>query len=95
MTGESTAMPVDIEAKLRQVYLGESFSAVSASLATYQGREWNRVIRCIIYLSNGDPTRIPYFIGIAGEDYRDVIYWAEYDKNGQKARDFNQPFGQS
>jgi hypothetical protein len=86
VTAESITMPVDIETKLRQVYPGESFSAVSASLATYQGREWNRVIRCIIYLSSGDPTRISHFVGIAGEDYRDVIYWAEYYKNDHKVR---------
>ena len=31
-------------------------------------------------------------INAAMTDYRDVIYWAEYDASDRKIRDFDQPF---
>ena len=34
-----------------------------------------------------------HFIVCATTDYRDVIYWAEFDRNDQRIRDFDQPFG--
>ena len=85
-------LPADIETRLSQDYPVESLPAVSCSLATYLGSERDRVIRCIIHLSAGDPQRVSYYLGIATQDYRDVIYWAEYDKDDRRVRDFNRPF---
>jgi hypothetical protein len=92
MTTEDEPLAADIEIKLKQDYAIELLSDVSRSLATYRGSERNRVIRCVIHLSGGDPLRISYFIGVAAQDYRDVIYWAEYDEKDQKVRDFGTPF---
>jgi hypothetical protein len=72
MTTEHEPLAADIEIKLAQDYPTESLSAVSRSLATYQGSERNRVIRCIIHLSGRDPRRISYFVGVAAQDYRDT-----------------------
>jgi hypothetical protein len=94
MTTEHEPLAADIEAKLAQDYPAESLSAVLGSLATYQDSERNRVIRCIIHLSDGDPQRISYFVGVAAQDYRDVISWAEYDANDRQVHDFNKPFVQ-
>jgi hypothetical protein len=85
-------LPADIERKLAQDYPIDSLLAVSRSLATYQGKERNRVIRCIVHLSGGDPTRVSHFVGVATEDYRDVIFWAESDDDGKQLHDFNRPF---
>jgi hypothetical protein len=43
-------------------------------------------------LAEGKTDRLLHFIGCATTDYRDVILWAEYDRNDQRVRDFNQPF---
>ncbi len=89
--GESVAP--DIEEKVRLDYPPESKLAVMQSLAKYQGPERNRVIRCIVHLSGGDPQRTFHFAGVAAQDYRDVIYWAEYDEEGRRrVHNFDKPF---
>ena len=95
MTTENEPLLADIQIKLAQDYPTALLSAVSRSLAAYVGSERNRVIRCIIHLSGGDPQRISHFVGVAAQDYRDVIYWAEYDKQDQKVHDFGKPFAQA
>jgi hypothetical protein len=57
----------------------------------------NRVIRCIIYLANGDLTQLHKYIDKAVYDPRDVMLWAEYEKPseehlGKRIRDFNKTF---
>jgi hypothetical protein len=85
-------LPADIERKLAQDYSVEHLMPVSRSIATYQGPERDRVIRCVVHLSAGDPTRISHFVGVATTDYRDVIVSAEYDGDGKQLHDFNRPF---
>jgi hypothetical protein len=87
--------PADIEKKLEQDYPLESVHAVSRSLATYQGSERYRVVRCIVHLSMGDPELVAHFLSVAAQDYRDVIHWAEYDRDDRKVHDFNEPFAQT
>ena len=51
----------------------------------------NRVVRCILVLSRGDLGRLQHNVHQALLDYRDVIYWAEYDAT-RRTFDFNRPF---
>jgi hypothetical protein len=95
MTIEHEPLAADIEARLAQDYPSESLTDVLGSLATYRNSERNRVIRCIIHLSDGNPQRISYFVGVAAQDYRDVILWAEYDAKDQQVHDFSKPFVQT
>ena len=57
----------------------------------------DRVIRCIIFLSEGDLNKMRRYINVAINDTRDVMLWAEYVnlKIGEKpkrVRDFNKTF---
>jgi hypothetical protein len=57
----------------------------------------DRVIRCIIFLSDGDLNKMRRFINVAINDTRDVMLRAEYVnlKIGEKpkrVRDFNKTF---
>jgi hypothetical protein len=54
----------------------------------------DRVVRCILELAAGDIGRLRHFVEQAVKDYRDVIYWAEYDSR-RRIHDFNRPFGDS
>src|SRR6056297_4282917 len=54
----------------------------------------DRILRCIVYLSNGSLKELKNAIRQATEDPRDVMLWAEYEglKNGEqlkRVRDFN------
>lgn len=56
-----------------------------------------RVVRCIIFLANGNLTDLSKYIESATLDSRDVMLWAEYEKlNGdikyKRKRDFNKIF---
>jgi hypothetical protein len=88
-------LAADIERKLARDCPAESIPAVLRAFATYQGPERNRVIRCIVHLMAGDAQRTSHYVGVATQDYRDVIYWAEYDADERKVRDFNEPFAQT
>ena len=47
-------------------------------LARYQGRERPRVQLAILALAEGDMDDVRKLVQVAREDYRDVLYWAEY-----------------
>lgn len=60
----------------------------------------NRIIRCILFLSDKDLNKLKENIETATYDPRDVMLWAEYSNHGQgekikRIRDFNKPFDQA
>ena len=52
----------------------------------------DRIVRCIVFVANGDLTRLENAIDLAKEDYRDLIVWAEYNENNERVRDLTNPF---
>ena len=40
-------------------------------------RERDRVHLAIINLSEGDESKLRYFLGVAKQDYRDVLFWSD------------------
>jgi len=57
----------------------------------------DRIIRCIVYLAQGDLTDLANYIESAINDTRDVIFWAEYSgitgsKKPKQIRDFTKTF---
>ena len=57
----------------------------------------DRVIRCILFLANGNMSDLNKFIESATYDTRDVMFWAEYVElpgnfNFKRLRDFNKTF---
>jgi hypothetical protein len=54
-------------------------------------KEEHRVIRCILELSDSDYDSIDAWVKKANEDYRNVIWYAEYDHRNARKFDFNNP----
>ena len=57
----------------------------------------DRIIRCIVFLANGDLNKLKKFIDNAIIDTRDVMLWAEYEEqegdfNFKGIRNFNNTF---
>ncbi len=46
-------------------------------------REAERVQLAIVKLAGGDEAKLAYFLGVAKQDYRDVLFWAD---NPEQAR---------
>lgn len=91
MSAERLPLPADVAAKIASDFPNESQASVLALLDEYEGPERVRVIRCAIHLAKGSTDRLFDLLGSAGTDYRDVIYWAEYNGD-QRILDFNHPF---
>ena len=92
MSTERHSLPADVVRKIASDFPNEPLGIILALLDDYGGPERLRVIRCVIYLAEGNADKLLEFIGSARTDYRDVIYWAEYDGSDRKIRDFGQPF---
>lgn len=90
------ALPVDIRKRLEADF-GPGGANGWATELERAAREIDgvdlRVLRCAIFLAAGDVEKLRHNLEVAEQDWRDLIYWAEYDANGQ-VRDFHQPFGQ-
>ena len=52
----------------------------------------DRIVRCIVFVANGDLTRLENAIDLAKKDYRDLIVWAEYNEKNERVRDLTNPF---
>ncbi len=53
-------------------------SRVIEALISYVGREAERVQWDILELSKGSLKNVEHFVTAAQQDYRDILYWAEY-----------------
>jgi hypothetical protein len=58
--------------KARQLLLG------------YTDKEAQRVRRGIVALSQGSLDRLAHYVERARQDYRDILYWAEYPDESSK-----------
>lgn len=89
----SLTLSPDIIKKIQQDFNEQShlvFDLLQDSIYLL-GTESFRVTRSILYLSDGNLESLKSFVQVAIQDYRDLLYWAEYDKD-KHARNFNKPF---
>ena len=61
----------------------------------YKEKPSPRIIRCVIRLAEADENKLVHYMEQALRDWRDVIYWAEYDKEDNKGFIGNRRFGTS
>ena len=52
----------------------------------------DRIVRCIVHLAKGNSEALRHNMKAALGDWRDVIYWAEYDSKDKRIFDFSLPF---
>ena len=86
---------IDIQKKLELDFGSELSFAKDELEALYAKTNWrigNRMIRSIVYLSNGDFESLKKTIEHANTDYKDVLWLAEYDRGDEQLRDFNKTF---
>jgi len=55
------------------------------------GPEGVRVARCVVHLAGGSLAELQRSAAAARLDYRDVIWWAEYEGAERQLRDFTKP----
>jgi hypothetical protein len=70
-------IPADVRARLVRDYPGETnFEAIRLVESLDLGA---RVLRSIVFLAAGDFEQLERFARVAETDWRDVVFWAEYE----------------
>jgi hypothetical protein len=87
----------DIEARLECEFAEPALSTARGVLARIPDQS-PRILRCVLHLAGGSLDRVFHFAEAARLDFRDVIYWAEYEEpdspgaSPRHVRDFHSPF---
>ena len=90
----------DIQIKIRSDFGPEKSDDIEAKfekfkvdfLVIYKEEPSSSIIRCILRLAEGNEEKLERYIKTALSDWRDVIYWAEYDREENKVFDGSKRF---
>jgi hypothetical protein len=81
----------DIEARIdAQFKDGQRVRELLSSVAPQ--KEEARILRCILVLSDSDYDSVAAWVKKANTDYRDLIWYAEYDNREVRKYDFARSF---
>ena len=69
-----------------------ALSVLADFVVQHQELSSDRILRCIVFVANGDLNRLEKAIDLAKTDYRDLILLAEYDVKNERVRDLSNPF---
>jgi len=83
--------PRDIVDRLLEEYPADAIGQVHL---WFEDLGSDRLVRCALFLAQGSLQRMEEAISLGKTDYRDLIVAAEYDRDDNQLRDFNQPFPQ-
>jgi hypothetical protein len=84
-----TDVDATVEKSVRAAYGDRADEALSL-LGDYTSKEPERVRRAVLTLADGDIGRLRHFIDVAQQDYRDVLYWAEYPREPLEPRTYEE-----
>jgi len=85
-------LPVDIVTRLAREFPDSADVGLATLLSEFAAVQQFREIRCILHLASGDAAKVRHYADIARQDSRDILYWAEYDRDDNRIHDFRQPF---
>ena len=75
---------------IKKLFPKEKVNEIQEILSLYgdqDGKGRQRVCLAVLKLSQGDEGKLIHFLNEASIDFRDVFFWAEYDKNGKEIPD--------
>lgn len=78
-------------------YAADAIAILIEAIQYNEHLKTDRIIRCILFLANGNLDELDKYIKTAINDTRDVMLWAEYEKlnkefSYKRVRDFNYSF---
>ena len=86
----------DVRDRLANEYPGETYFEVVRLLDSLNLEQ--RVLRSIVFLGNGSFEELARFARSAESDWRNVVFWAEYDdhesESPRQVRSMQVPFGE-
>ena len=82
MTPAQSSVSENLLREIQQHFPNQALTTITDALNLYGvepfERERERVQLAILKLSKGDLDQLWYYLDRAKQDYRDVLYWAEY-----------------
>ncbi len=72
-----------VQARIAADFPPTQRAEIMAQLAQYRGNEIERVQLDILQLAAGDPVQVAELVGRARQDYRDILFWAEYPEESR------------
>ncbi len=88
--------PEDVTTKIRKEYSNPDHQEFIINSLVKLSVDWEfksaRIPRCILFLSKGDFEAFKENLKNAETDWRDVIYWAEYNSEDNQIYNFNKTF---
>jgi len=89
-------LSTDIITRVKTEFSSTSDQEFILGALTQLGQKWEfsspRVPRCILFLSKGNLEQFKVNLQSAADDWRDIILWAEYDKQSNRIYNFNDTF---
>jgi len=86
------SLPADVLAAIDRWFADRrDDAAVLIAAAAAISPEPERVARCVAWLGRASFGDLEHYAEAACVDYRDTIWWAEYDGGETQLRDFTQP----
>lgn len=89
-------IPADIITRIERDFAKSDAASVVELMSELSGEGnatfTDRVLRCLVYMSKGSVPDLTHAVELARTDWRDIIYFAEYDENDVHARDLSKPF---
>lgn len=76
---DSSRLSDDIEAMLNALFPQNTDEARTVLLG-YADNEPDRVRKAILKLSEGNLADLKHYVKQGNQDYRDILYWAEYSE---------------
>lgn len=70
-------VPADIRLRIRRDFAGETWFEATRLIEALNFPP--RVLRSLLVLASGDFSELERFVHCADRDWRDVIFWAEYE----------------
>lgn len=87
-------LPADIQDRLAEEYPGETFYEASRLVASLELEP--RVLRSVVFLGGGRFDDLLLYARRAETDWRDVVFWAEYEDHEsaspRRVRSMQEPF---
>lgn len=89
----STPLPDDVRRRIDRDFAGEAWYEATRLLEALGGSP--RVLRSLLVLAAGDYPELERFARCAERDWRDVVFWAEYEdheaERPRRIRDLGEP----
>ena len=85
-------MKADIEKRIKNNFSDIVKAEQIISKLSVPSDEMDRVIRCVLYLSDSDYDSLKSWVRKANIDRRDVYFFAEYDNRSERKWNFSKEF---